>query len=119
MKFSHGDRRQFIPLTDGVIRNHLMGRNPPETEGKDFTIGIYPLLPDETCWFLAVDFDKSAWKEDAEAFMHTCELHSVPASLEKSCSGNGAQLWIFFSEQVPARLARSRGSFLLTGTMER
>ena len=79
MKFSHGDQRQFIPLTDGVIRNHLMGRNPADPEGKDFTIGIYPLLPDETCWFLAVDFDKSAWKEDAEAFRHTCELHGVPA----------------------------------------
>jgi len=119
MKFSHGDQRQFIPLTDGVIRNHLMGRNPAENEGKDFTIGIYPLLPDEMCWFLAVDFDKSAWKEDAEAFRRTCELHSVPASLERSRSGNGAHLWIFFSEQVPARLARSLGSFLLTETMER
>jgi hypothetical protein len=119
VKFSHGDQRDFIPLTDGVIRNHLMGKNPADPEGKDFTIGIYPLLPDETCWFLAVDFDKSAWKEDAEAFRHKCEMRGVPASLERSRSGNGAHVWIFFSEQVPARLARSLGSFLLTETMER
>jgi len=99
IKCSHCDQRQFIPLTDAVIRSHLMGRNPADPDGKDFTIGVYPLLPDETCWFLAVDFDKSAWKEDATAFRHTCELHGLPASLERSRSGNGAHVWIFFSEQ--------------------
>lgn len=47
--------RKLLPVTDEVIRNHLMGR---DARGYDFTIGIYPLLDDETCWFLAVDFDK-------------------------------------------------------------
>jgi superfamily II DNA or RNA helicase len=96
-----------------------MGRDPSDREGKDFTIGIYPLLPDETCWFLAVDFDKSIWEKDVQAFLETCELHDVPASLERSRSGNGAHIWIFFSEQVPARIARCLGSLLLTETMER
>ncbi len=96
-----------------------MGRKPAEAEGKDFTIGIYPLLPDDTCWFLAVDFDGAAWGEDAGTFRETCSLHGVPASLERSRSGNGAHIWIFFSEQVTARLTRSLGSLLLTETMER
>lgn len=119
IKCSHCDQRRFIPLSDAVIRNHLLGRKPAEPEGKDFTIGIYPLLPDETCWFLAVDFDKSLWKEDAGAFRYTCSSHGVPASLERSRSGNGAHVWIFFSEQVPSRLAQSLGSLLLTEATER
>jgi superfamily II DNA or RNA helicase len=119
IKCSDCDHRQFIPVTDAVIRNHLMGRDPADLVGRDFTIGVYPLLPDETCWFLAVDFDKSAWREDAQAFRHMCGQRGIPASLERSRSGNGAHVWIFFSEPVPARLARSLGSFLLTETIER
>lgn len=119
VKCNRCNHRQFVPLTETVIQKHLMGRDPSDREGKDFTIGIYPLLPDETCWFLAVDFDKSIWQKDIQAFLETCELHDVPASLERSRSGNGAHIWIFFSEQVPARLARSLGSLLLTETMER
>ena len=53
------DHRDLIPVSDAVIRNHLMGRDPADQAGKDFTIGAYPLLLDETCWFLAADFDKS------------------------------------------------------------
>jgi len=113
------EHRQFVPISESVIQKHLRGRDPADREGKDFTIGIYPLLLDETCWFLAVDFDKSTWQKDAQAFRETCALHGVPVSLERSRSGNGAHIWIFFSEQVPARLARSLGSLLLTETMER
>ncbi len=119
IKCSQCDQRRFIPLSDALIRSHLVGKKPTEADGRDFTIGIYPLLPDETCWFLAVDFDKSAWKDDAMAFRYTCATHGVPASIERSRSGNGAHVWIFFSEQVPARLARRLGSLLLTETMER
>jgi superfamily II DNA or RNA helicase len=119
IKCNRCDHRQFIPLSESVIQKHLMGRDPADREGKDFTLGIYPLLLDETCWFLAVDFDKSTWQKDAHAFRETCALRGVPASLERSRSGNGAHIWIFFSEQVPARLARNLGSLLLTETMER
>lgn len=113
------DQRRFIPLTDAVIRSHLMGRKLTESDGRDFTIGLYPMLTDETCWFLAVDFDKSAWKEDASAFRQTCARRGVPSSLERSRSGNGAHVWILFSKPIPARLARRLGSLLLTETMER
>ena len=101
--------RAFPPLTDHVLRNHLEGK---------LTIGLYPLLPDETCWFLAVDFDKESWKEDARAFRNTCRRLGVPAALERSRSGDGGHVWIFFSEPVPAVLARKLGAYLITETLE-
>ena len=67
-----------MPLTDEVIRKHLAG---------EITVGIYPLLSDETCWFLAVDFNKKTWQLDAAAFLATCHEMGVPATLERSRSG--------------------------------
>ena len=112
------DNKSYLPVTDQVIRNHLMGFDPSATSTKDFTIGVYPLLVDETCWFLAADFDKDTWMEDVTAFLETCQTHNVPAVLERSRSGNGGHVWIFFSEPIPASLARRLGSYLLTRTME-
>ena len=77
------------------------------------------MLLDETCWFLAADFDKVTWQADASAFLETCHLFNVPAALERSRSGNGGHVWMFFSEPVSAALARKMGAFLLTQTMER
>ena len=111
--------RRFLPVTNDVIRNHLRGTDPQNTTGRDFTAGVYPMLLDETCWFLAVDFDKASWREDGQAFLETCKLFDVPAAFERSRSGNGGHIWIFFSEPVPAALARKMGAFLLTQTMER
>ena len=102
--------RKFFPLTEAVIENHLLG-----TE----TIGVYPLLPDETCWFLAVDFDKKTWQEDSRAFMDTCQELNVPAALERSRSGSGGHVWIFFDRAIPAITARKLGCVVLTRTMER
>jgi hypothetical protein len=82
-------------------------------------MGIYPLLANETCFFLAVDFDKEAWKEDVKAFMDTCRLEKIPAALERSRSGNGAHVWIFFDKPIPAIKARKLGSFLMTRTLDR
>ena len=96
-----------------------MGKDPQEYTAKDYTIGIYPLLADETCWFLTVDFDKTTWAEDASAFLETCASYQVPAILERSRSGNGGHVWIFFENPVPAVLARKLGSLLLTSTMNR
>jgi superfamily II DNA or RNA helicase len=110
--------RQLLPVTDDVVRNHLLGMDPQASSGRDFTIGVYPMLSDETCWFLATDFDKASWQQDARAFLGTCKLFDVPAALERSRSGNGGHIWIFFSEPVPAALARKMGAFLLTQTME-
>jgi hypothetical protein len=110
--------RQFLPVTDDVIRNHLLGMDPQDRSDRDFTIGVYPMLLDETCWFLAADFDKASWKDDARAFCNTCKEFGVPATLERSRSGNGGHIWIFFSESIAAVLARKLGTFLLTKTMQ-
>ena len=88
-----------------VVENHLFGKE---------TIGVYPLLPDETCWFLAVDFDKKSWQEDARAYLDTCATMGVPVSLERSRSGNGGHIWIFFDQPLPAVTARKMGSAILT-----
>jgi superfamily II DNA or RNA helicase len=109
--------RAFVPVNDEIIRNHLKGIDPGDRSGKDFTIGVYPILTNETCWFLAVDFDKSTWAEDANAFLNTCVSYQVPAALERSRSGNGGHVWIFFEAPIPALRARKLGTFLLTSTM--
>ncbi len=69
--------------------------------------------------FLAADFDKTTWEKDALAFLETCRTHDVPAALERSRSGKGGHVWIFFAQPTPAVVARKLGSFLLTKTMER
>ncbi len=101
--------RKFRPLTQDVVRGHLVGNH---------TVGIYPLLQDETCWLLAVDFDKKTWQKDAAAFLAACREMKVPAILERSRSGNGSHVWIFFNRAVPATTARKLGCVILTRTME-
>jgi len=116
------NKRSLEQITDEVIRNHLAGFIPPKTEWKNptpFVMGVYPLLQDETCYFLAVDFDKDTWQEDVKAFIDTCKLENIPAALERSRSGNGAHVWIFFEKPVTAANARKLGSFLMTKTMDR
>jgi hypothetical protein len=70
-------------------------------------------------FFLAADFDKASWTEDAIAFLKTCHQIGLPAALERSRSGKGAHVWLFFSEAITAGLARKLGSHILTETMER
>jgi len=106
----------FLPLSDEVLAWHLTGKG---ADGRDFAAGVYPMLLDECCYFLAVDFDKEAWQEDVLAYWETCRRMGVPAALERSRSGNGGHIWIFFSEAVPAVMARKLGSYLMTETMER
>ena len=102
--------QEYFPLTDQVIHDHLMGK---------LTAGVYPLLADETCWFLSADFDKTTWQEDVRAYLHTCGDWKVPALLERSRSGRGGHIWIFFAAPLSARLARKLGAAILTRTMER
>ncbi len=108
--------RRFLPVTDDVIRQHLLGQ---DSGGRGFVMGVYPMLLDETCFLLAADFDGDRWREDAAAVQGTCRLLGVPSALERSRSGNGAHLWLFLEEAVPAVLARKLGTHLLTETMER
>ena len=100
----------FVPVTDEAIERHLRGRH---------TMGVYPMLADDTCRFLAADFDKATWRRDAGAYLDACHAKGVPAALERSRSGNGAHVWIFFAEPLPASLARRLGAHLLTEAMER
>ncbi len=101
------------PIDKEVIRNHLFNNN---------TIGIYPLLEDETCYFLAFDFDdkknENYIKEDVLAFTKVCDEYNVPVSIERSRSGHGIHLWIFFESNIKALTARKMGSLLLSKTME-
>ena len=108
--------RRFLPVTDEVVRRHLSGR---DEQGRDFVMGVYPMLLDETCLFLAVDFDRENWQADAGAFVETCRQLEVPVALERSRSGNGGHVWFFFEEAVSATVARQLGSHILTETMER
>jgi superfamily II DNA or RNA helicase len=77
------------------------------------------MLQDETCFFLAADFDKDEWREDTAVFVETCRHMNLPCALERSRSGRGAHVWFFFDEAVSAALARKLGSLILTETMER
>jgi hypothetical protein len=115
VKCAECPNRRFLPLTDDVIRQHLSGRD--ETN-RDFVAGVYPMLQDETCLFLAADFDKKSWCEDAGAYLETCRQLGLSASLERSRSGRGGHIWLFFQEPIPAGLARRLGTCVLTETME-
>ena len=109
----------FIPISDEMIEKHLRGGDSLRSSAGDFVAGVYPMLPDDTCWFLAADFDKESWAADASAMIDTCRAKGIPAALERSRSGNGGHVWIFFSEPVAARTARQLGAAIVTETMER
>jgi len=100
----------FKAVSDEEVAKHLRG---------DQVMGLYPLLPDETCWLLAADFDKKSWQDDITTFVETCDILGVPVAIERSRSGNGAHAWFFFASPVPAVTARKLGCFLLTETMAR
>ncbi len=102
-------QQAFRPVDDAAVLAHLQGQH---------VMGVYAMLDDETCWFLAVDFDKGTWTEDARAFVATARRLGLPAVVERSRSGNGAHVWFFFSAPVAAATARKMGCHLLTETME-
>lgn len=108
--------QKWLPMTDEVVRRHLSG---VDEQGRPFVAGVYPMLLDERCFFLAVDFDEGDWAADARAYLETCERLGVPAVLERSRSGEGGHVWMFFAEAIPAVLARKLGAYVLTETMER
>lgn len=96
-------------VSDEVIRDHLSGRR---------TLGIYPLLPNETTWLLAMDFDKATWMDDVSAVGRACDELGLSAAVERSRSGQGAHLWLFFTRPIAAALARNLGSTVLTRALE-
>lgn len=102
--------RLLIPLSDAVLYDHLVGKH---------TVGVYPLLEDDTCYFLAIDFDEAEWEEDARAFVRSCTELGAPAALEISRSGKGAHVWVFFAGRVLARDARRLGTAIISHTCSR
>ena len=115
IKCAECPNRRFVPVTDDVIRWHLSGE---DDRGRAFVIGVYPMLLDESCHFVVVDFDGPTWADDARAYFDACIGRDVPAALERSRSGNGGHVWIFFEEAVPGGLARRVGAMLLTAAMD-
>jgi superfamily II DNA or RNA helicase len=103
-------QRQLLPVTDDVIFRHLAGA---------LVAGVYPLLKDDTCYFLAADFDEAEWRDDARAFVASCQALDVPVALEVSRSGNGAHAWIFFEDKVLASDARRLGAAIISHACER
>ncbi len=102
--------QKFLPVTDSVILDHLRGR---------LVVGIYPMLKDETCWFLAVDFDKGEWMNDIAEFRDVCHAAYLPVAIERSRSGEGAHAWFFFDMPVSATVARRMGCYLITQAMSK
>ena len=100
---------EYCAYDTAAVESHLSGCH---------VLGIYPLLQDETCRFLAIDFDEENWRGDVQMVRATCSGNDIPCSVEISRSGNGAHLWIFFSEPLEAAKARMLGSVILTLAMK-
>lgn len=115
--------RAYKPVTLPLIKAHMNGTDP---NGND-VVAIYPMLENNLCQLLVFDFDNHAkgaeqedyaniddrWKEEINALRRICKNLDVDAVVERSRSGRGAHLWIFFKEMIPARLARKFGFALL------
>jgi superfamily II DNA or RNA helicase len=116
VKCSACPNQAFLTVDDVSMECHLRGT---DANGAPFVMGVYPMLTDNTCSFLAADFDEGEWRRDVFAFGETCRRHKIPVAIERSRSGNGAHAWIFFEEPIPAASARRLGAFLITETMDR
>lgn len=96
--------KRLIPLTPDIIKKHLIGQQ---------VVGVYPILPDNTSWFLAADFDGNSWKEDVKAFINAANSVGLSGCLERSRSGKGGHVWILFSEPYPCWKSRRIGLELI------
>ncbi len=100
--------KAYASFDEKAVEEHLRG---------NIVAGVYPMLPDETCRFLAIDLDEEEWRKDVTALRETATEHAIPLVVERSRSGNGAHAWIFFETPLSAVVARKFGAALLTRTM--
>ena len=111
--------RRFAPLSYNHIFNHLAGK---DAYGRD-VVGLYPMLNDNTCYFLCTDFDDKScehgYQSDVLAFTGVCEEWNVPCYIERSRSGNGAHVWVFFEDAIAAVKARRLGKSILSEAMNK
>ncbi len=110
IKCSNCDQKHYSELNETIIEKHLQG---------EMVIGIYPMCQDETCCFLAIDFDDKGWEKDISVVRDSCAQMGIPVAAERSRSGNGGHLWLFFENPIPASMARKFGSSLLTYSMQK
>lgn len=110
IKCSDCTHKKFLPLNHIAVSNHLRGVH---------TIGTYAINSDDTCKFLACDFDESTWQLDLLAYKETAKALGIDVAIERSRSGNGGHGWIFFAEPIPARLARSLGTLIIAKCSEK
>jgi superfamily II DNA or RNA helicase/very-short-patch-repair endonuclease len=115
IKCSNCLHQDWIPISERTLKWHLSGK---DSSGKPFVMGIYPMLLDESCYFLAIDLDGEGWADDVTALINVAKKLNLPIAVERSRSGNGAHLWFFFEQAIPATQARRFGSHLLTEAME-
>jgi hypothetical protein len=108
IKCSDCTNKDYAILDSAAIDKHLRGKA---------VYGIYPMLPDETCFFLAIDFDDEGWQRDIKTLRNVCAEKNIPIAVERSQSGNGAHVWFFFKDKISAIEARKFGTLLLTNAM--
>ncbi len=108
IKCSECKNRKYVNLDANAINRHLRGID---------VLGIYAMTTDETCYFLAIDFDDEGWEKDISVLREICEEKKIPFAVERSRSGKGAHIWFFFMEKVTAIAARKLGTSLLTYAM--
>lgn len=115
MKCGKCTLKSYLPMTDENLKEHFKGEDPQFRD----VLGLYPLREDSKTWILAADFDKSGWQREVALYCEACEAHGLVPAVERSRSGNGAHVWLFFEEAVSASLARDMGSALISWAMER
>jgi len=108
IKVDSNGNRVYEKFEDKFLINHLKGQK---------FLGVYPILKDDTCYFLALDFDKNEWEVAAKAVAEVSKSYGLTATIEKSQSGQGAHVWFFFEEALSCKLVRRLGTLLLTQAM--